>query len=197
MGLPTLADLERLAVPAAAVPIALSLVASVLPVAAIWLKKLWSTRLNVGDPLVESRVVEALKQRERNRVIAKWFGIMNGLLIFSQFVIGGLLASSFVQETVPAKVVGSFGLLVLFATLLHKHYRPDLVARGAQRRALALQLVIHRAENDLYALKAKATNPKPLLQIREDVTAGINAAIASEFDEREGETTLIPEKPSI
>ena len=97
----------------------------------------------------------------------------------------------------PAKVVGSFGLLVLVSTLLHKHYRPDLITRSAQRRALALQLVINRAMNDLYVIKVMPEGAKSLLQVREEVTAGVNIAIASEFDQREGETTLIPDRPAV
>jgi hypothetical protein len=76
-------------------------------------------------------------------------------LTVGQFIIGGVLASSFVQESLTPKWVGVFGLLVLVASLFREHFHPELNAKDARRRAFQLQSLQRTSENQLAILDAK------------------------------------------
>lgn len=185
---------------AAALPILLSLFATLIPAFVVFVRKAGSNKLDNSDPKVRSRLIDVLRQLERQKSIAYWANVTDKLLVFSQFVIGGLLASSFVQDSLDGKIAGSLGVLVLFATLIHKHYRPDLRARGAERRVLVLSRIVRITKDELDLICGNAHDAKPqppdIQKMRERISAVLNEVESSEFDERQGETTLLPDKPT-
>ena len=64
------------------------------------------------------RMTEIESSRQEQQSSYKGFRTASITLTFAQYVIGGVLASSFVQESLNAKAVGVFGVLVLVASLL-------------------------------------------------------------------------------
>jgi hypothetical protein len=75
-----------------------------------------------------------------------------------QYIVGGLLASSFVQESLSPKLVGSLGLLVLIASLIKQHFHPELSVQNATTKAAQLKALIRRSEHQLAILDAKVAS---------------------------------------
>src|SRR4051812_19736336 len=80
------------------------------------------------------RIREVKDAIDRQEGVARWSGRTSALLLFSQVVIGGVLATSFAQSELDKRIVGVLGVLVLVSSLIHQQFRPDLKQRGARRR---------------------------------------------------------------
>jgi hypothetical protein len=106
------------------------------------------------DPASESRLPELRESLARQQSIVSWNGRASAFLTFGEYIVGGVLASSFVQASLAAPLVGSLGVLVLVSSLVHQRYRPDLQASGAKQRAVKLRGMIRAVEDDLYALRS-------------------------------------------
>jgi len=95
---------------------------------------------------------EAMDDQSGSARISK---ISDTLLTVGQYVIGGVLASSFVQESLSPKSVGLLGVLVLVASLVKQQFHPELKAEEARKRASKLQGLIRTSEDQLTILDAK------------------------------------------
>jgi hypothetical protein len=91
---------------------------------------------------------------------AKAARISNILLTVGQYVIGGVLASSFVQESLSPKWVGLLGVLVLIASLVKQQFHPELNAEDARKKASQLKALIRTSEDQLAILDAKMASGK-------------------------------------
>ena len=90
------------------------------------------------------------KQAYKNEKFKENFSqLSNGLLIFTQYVIGGLLLSSFVQQNFTSGTIGSLGVVVLAATIVNQKFRPDLNASVSKTKVSWLFSTIIRVENRL------------------------------------------------
>jgi hypothetical protein len=101
------------------------------------------------------RLDEAKEAMEDQTGSAKTSKISDTLLTVGQYVIGGVLASSFVQESLSPKSVGLLGVLVLVASLVKQQFHPELKAEEARKRASKLQALIRTSEDQLTILDAK------------------------------------------
>lgn len=97
---------------------------------------------------------DALRKQESSSKVSTWIA---NLLTFAQVVIGGVLASSFVQQSLTPKAVGLFGVLVLIASLVKQQYRPEVGAEDARQKGSRLRALIRTAEDQLTALDARST----------------------------------------
>ena len=88
-----------------------------------------------------------LSRRKNSKRAATW-------LTVAQYIIGGVLASSFVQETLDPKWVGGLGVLVLVASLFKQQFHPEIDAQDAHRKASQLRALIRSSEDDLAVLDA-------------------------------------------
>ena len=140
-----------------------------------------------ADPEQEARLNEARRYLQRQEAISRWNSRAATSLTFSQYVVGGILATSFVQESLPREVVGFLGLLVLIASLIHHRYRPDIYARCARQRAMQLRALIRKAEDALYTLRSGKPDPPSLLKIRKMVSQELAEIEASELQDMETE----------
>ena len=129
----------------------------------------------------DTRLDEARGYLRRQETMAKWNCRAAASLTFSQYIVGGILATSFVQEALPKEVVGFLGLLVLIASLVHHRYRPDIYSRGARERAVQLRALIRTAEDALYAIHSRPPDAPTLLRIRKMVSEGLAEIDASEL----------------
>jgi hypothetical protein len=101
------------------------------------------------------RLIEAKEAMDDQSVSARISKISDTLLTVGQYVIGGVLASSFVQESLSPKSVGLLGVLVLVASLVKQQFHPELKAEDARKRASKLQGLIRTSEDQLTILDAK------------------------------------------
>jgi hypothetical protein len=122
--------------------------------------------------------------------VERWAGRANGLLLFGQVVIGGVLASAFVQDHIDKKMIGLLGLLVLVSSLVHQQFRPDLKQRGARRRVARLRQLLREAEDSIFEIQRKSPSAEPVEVIRKRVTQQLSRIEQSEVEELAGEQRL-------
>ena len=134
-----------------------------------------------ANPVTDSRLPEVRNALSRQESIAKWNGRANTSLTFGQYVVGGVLASSFVQESLTPQVVGFLGVLVLVSSLVHQRYRPDLQASGARQRVMKLRALIREIEDDLFALRDGYEDAPSVYEIRQKASAGLSDVEESEL----------------
>jgi hypothetical protein len=131
------------------------------------------------------RLDEARASLYRQESIAKWSCRAAASLIFSQYVVGGILASSFVQDSLSNEITGFLGILVLASSLVHHHYRPDIYSREARQRAARLRTLIRTAEDLLYAIRHGKQGAPSLYTIRKTVSEGLAEIEADELKDIE------------
>lgn len=141
----------------------------------------------VAEPECDVRLNEARDYLQRQEAMARWNCRAAASLTFSQYIVGGILATSFVQEALPREVVGFLGLLVLIASLIHHRYRPDIYARCARERAVQLRALIRKAEDALYAIRSGKADAPSLLKIRKMVSEGLAEVEVSELHDTDSD----------
>jgi hypothetical protein len=140
-----------------------------------------------NDPEEESRISDARCELNRQETRAKWSRCASALLTFAQYVIGGILASSFVQKSLTSDTVGFLGVTVLFSSLVHQRYRPDVQFRCAKGRAANLRNLIRVAEDDLFAIREQRDGAPTVFDIRKRISeclARIDDSEIAELDEQ-------------
>ena len=110
----------------------------------------------------DSRLNEARELLGRQESSAKWNRRANGSLTFGQYILGGVLATSFVQVSLSAQGVSLLGVLVLISSLVHQTYRPDLQARRSRRLApCTVRLVGSQPMRGERSTHPRASGPPP------------------------------------
>lgn len=133
----------------------------------------------VARAQVARRLNDARSARTREVSSAKLSRILSGALTFAQVVIGGVLASSFVQESLPPKTVGLFGVLVLIASLVKQQYRPEVDAEQARDKASKLQALIRFSEDELSTLDARSASGQDRTDALIDLTRKISLLLTA------------------
>ena len=141
------------------------------------------------DPTKDSRLEDARRELNRQESLVKWNSRAAASLTFGQYIVGGVLASSFVQESLTPPVIGFLGVLVLMSSLIHQTYRPDLQRSSARQRVHRLRALIRKVEDDLFALKNEHAGAPSIYDIRQDVSAGLTRIEEGELIESEREAT--------
>jgi len=116
------------------------------------------TPSQVAREQVVIRLNEAKTAMTEQRGAAKVAKISSNLLTIGQFIVGGVLASSFVQEALTPKWVGGLGVLVLVASLFKQQFHPELNAEEARKKSSRLQALIRFSEDQLAIIDAKMTS---------------------------------------
>jgi hypothetical protein len=143
-------------------------------------------RVSPPEDLVEpayERLADAKGALERQTSLAKTNRWMSALLTIGQYIIGGLLASSFVQQSLRPDLVGILGLLVLISSLIYQHFRPDIQLRGAMSRSLRLRALIRSVEDDIYAIRSNSPNAPTVEAVRRRISEALSAIEASELQD--------------
>lgn len=133
------------------------------------------------DPVKDSRLPEAKNALDRQQSLATRYRFADATLIFGQYIIGGVLASSFIQQSLNPQIIGLMGVLVLVSSLIRQRYRPDLQAAGARSRVAILRGLIRDTEDRIYALENGRENTMKIFEIREIVSKGLKAVEESEL----------------
>jgi hypothetical protein len=129
------------------------------------------------------RLYEAKEAMEEQKASAKAAKISSNLLTIGQYIIGGVLASSFVQEALSAKWVGVLGVLVLIASLVKQQFHPEINAAEALKKAAQLKALIRLSEDQFTILDAKIASG----QDQTDAMIALLAQITQKLNEIEND----------
>jgi hypothetical protein len=129
---------------------------------------------------VLARLAEAKDVLRQQYALAKTHRLSGGSLTFGQFIVGGLLASSFVQDQTSKTLIGVLGLLVLASSIIRQHYKPESSSIAARERAVKLKAVIREVEDQLYFQKEGVAGAVPLPELRIALTRALNDLDAAE-----------------
>ncbi len=131
----------------------------------------------------DSRLNEARELLQRQESSAKWNSRAAGSLVFGQYVVGGVLATSFVQQSLSTQVVGLLGVLVLISSLIHQTYRPDVQSRGARERVMRLRKLIRSVEDILFSVRSEVKDVSAIHDVRQMVSRGLTEIEEMELEE--------------
>jgi hypothetical protein len=132
---------------------------------------------------VKERLEEARERLSHQMSARRVNGWIAGLLAFGQFVIGGLLASSFIQQTLSRDWIGGLGVLVLISSLIFHQIRPDVKRRSAHARQLQLQSLVWQTEDTMLAIMDNEAGAPSVLELRRRVSAELEKIEKAEFSE--------------
>jgi hypothetical protein len=138
------------------------------------------------------RIAEAKLAMTSNRSSERFAHISSVLLTVGQYIIGGVLASSFVQESLSPKSVGFLGVLVLIASLVKQQFHPELNAENARRNVSQLRALIRTSEDQLTILDAKIASG----QDHTDAMIDLMTKITQRLNEIENLYTIEPSATS-
>ncbi len=133
------------------------------------------------DSKNETRLEEARHVLRRQETSARWNKWSMHSLVFGQYVVGGVLATSFIQAALSKETVGVLGVLVLVSSLIHQRFRPDLQYRNASERAALLRALIRKAEDEIYAILSSQPEAKTAYSVRQMVSDGLSKIEALEL----------------
>jgi|ERR1700722_677127 len=142
--------------------------------------------------LVVVRINEAVKARAEQLGTAKWSKVSSNSLIIAQYIIGGVLATSFVQESLKPKWIGAMGVVVLIASLFRQQFHPEINAQEAQAKASKLKALIRASEDQLAILDAKIASG----QDHSDAMIALLTTIRERLTEIE-DPEAVDSKPSL
>jgi hypothetical protein len=128
---------------------------------------------------VRLREVRALLTQEAEKKFM--FRIASASLVFGQFIVGGVLTSSFVTKSLNEVIIGILGLIVLGSSLISQHFRPDSLHKVAAEKSRRLRSLRRWLEDEVYvAARAEAIDEGRLTKARLEATR-----ILEEIDEAE------------
>jgi hypothetical protein len=151
------------------------------------------TSSKVARERAVKRLNEAKEAMDDQSGSARISRISDTLLTVGQYVIGGVLASSFVQESLSPKSVGLLGVLVLVASLVKQQFHPELKAEDARKRASKLQGLIRTSEDQLTILDAKIAGG----QDQSDAMISLLTQITQRLTEIENPEAVEPGPPLV
>jgi hypothetical protein len=129
------------------------------------------------------RLDEAKYALQRQESIARRNQWASSLLVFGQYIIGGALASSFIQDSLSKPIVGTLGVLVLLSSLILQRYRPDLKVRGARERIVKLRSLVREVQDEMIALKVEREGALSIDKIIRKLSRGLTGIETSEIKE--------------
>lgn len=131
---------------------------------------------------VDTRLSEARRELERQEEIIRWNHLTINSLTFGQYVIGVVLALSFIENSLPAAAVGFLGILVIVSSLIHQRFRPDIKVQNTFKRVIWLRQLIRKAEDMIFEMKRKK-DVEGVHAVRQKVSEGLSEMEKSELDD--------------
>jgi hypothetical protein len=139
------------------------------------------------QPHLEARISEVRAAIRRQRVSERLSGISSAALTFSQYVVGAVLATSFVQQSLSNRTIGGLGVVVVFASVCHQRYRPDVIHRQAKARRARLAKALRQAEDQLFAISEKRDNAPSAIRVAQSLSRGLDELELGGLEEVEDE----------
>ena len=173
-------DIEIVAALASAVATAIG------AASASWSQKHGSTEiLDTKLSHIEKRLKELKTYLEAQESIEKTNRWSGGFLTVGQYIVGGVLATSFIQETLSGQIIGFLGVLVLVSQIVHQRFRPDLRAASARSRVVRLKRMLRSAHDQIDRVRIEHFEESPERLIAENKIASLISAQISEVEETE------------
>jgi hypothetical protein len=113
---------------------------------------------------VRLNTIQGHLERERDRYVT--IAMASILLISSKFVVGGLLASSFIIKTLGETITGFLGIVVLGSSLANQRFRPDMLRRISFEKLRRLRSLKRRLEDELYEATRGQVSEADIIRIR-------------------------------
>jgi hypothetical protein len=126
------------------------------------------------------RLTDAREAYAAEKSSARSTKTVSNILIFVQVIVGGVLATSFVQHQDPT-IVALLGIVVLVATLVRQAYHPEVNAQQSKLKSAKLLGVIRASEDELVAVDAKSTKGED----RTDTLIAMTAELTKKLNEVE------------
>jgi hypothetical protein len=101
------------------------------------------------NQLLKERLEEINRLNSRLTGEVKFTSLSNNLILAGEYLVGGILTTSFIQESLPRATVGWLGLLVLIATLIHQRYRPETRIQIARSKLAFLRSKVRKCQDEL------------------------------------------------
>jgi hypothetical protein len=135
---------------------------------------------------IELRLKEAsalMVSKERNATRYRWAA---HCLTFGQVVVGGVLATSFAQQSKDQTMLSFFGVLVLIASLIKQAFHPEVSAQQASQKAAQLKTMIRGVQDRIAIIRStmdpsKDEDPEPWVALLTQMSASMNAIELSEI----------------
>lgn len=116
------------------------------------------------------RLDELRSRLEIDELYAKRFKALANSLVFGQYIVGGILATAFIQQNFSPNFVGIFGVIVLSSSLINQRFKPQYIASRANERAFKARSAIRRIEDNLFNLKRDEQFEKNVKDMRNLIT---------------------------
>jgi hypothetical protein len=127
---------------------------------------------------IRTRLGEIVEERERQRNVTKWSRRTSNLLTFGQYIIGAVLTSSFIQQSLSPIWISIFGLLVIVCSATKQHFHTDENAQTADYRSRRLASLARYAQDQIAILEAKSVNGEDrtdaLISLLNELTHGLS-----------------------
>jgi hypothetical protein len=114
-----------------------------------------NARIETTKRQVRSRLNDARTERDRLKKWSTVNRVSSNSLIFGQYVIGGVMATSFIQKSLSPEIIGIFGVIVFTSSVIKQHYRPEVIAETSSRKASQLDALIRQSEDQLVIIQSK------------------------------------------
>lgn len=123
-------------------------------------------------------VKRVYRREKRNEGLSNF---ANGLLVLGQYVVGAVLATTFIRENLDALITGLLGLSVVITTTLHQKFRPDLSAKISASKASFLYSTIIKVEDGI----EKIRKAHPNAPAEEDIINMLSRTLIKWHDNKE------------
>jgi len=127
------------------------------------------------------RLADLRVQRDRFKRQATRNSISYNSLVFGQYVVGALLASSFIQQSLEGAFIGLLGVLVLLSSAIQQRFRPDVLSMQAKFRLTKAKRIIREIEDSVFLIKSRAPKAPSILKVREIASRSLTALEADEL----------------
>jgi hypothetical protein len=96
--------------------------------------------------LISTRLQETRAMADKAKSRAHWSGFADVLLTTGDYVVGGVLTTSFAQHELPSFLVGGLGLVVLISSMAQQLFHPERIKVHAARKAAQLRKLARETE---------------------------------------------------
>jgi len=101
---------------------------------------------------IDDRIQDATEELETQLSRERRSKFASSTLIVGQYILGAVIASSFVQQHLDPTLIGSLGVLVLVASGVKDRFHPEIDAEDAKRKATQYENLIETTKDALVPL---------------------------------------------
>jgi hypothetical protein len=136
------------------------------------------TPTDLAKKQVRIRLEEVIEERERQESTVRWSQIASRTLTFGQYIIGAMLTTSLVQNSLSKTWISIFGLLVILCSATKQHFHVDENAQASDARAKRLRALVRYAQDQIAILEIRSTmgedRSDAFVELLNDMTKSLN-----------------------